>query len=125
MPISHSATPSPPGPPPRADTVLVGYEDRFMGIVEVPLVEWGTGDLEEIPQHRIRHFRANGAIVWDRAARRDEVFHSAGFKGKHAPRGGGTAREQALEDLRCLAELERNQQRRRRSKKRRGAPGGD
>ena len=59
---------------------LVGYEDRFVGMMEKGLAEWKSEqtDDEFIPQHRIAYFkrRSDGVIVWDRAARVDLVFGS-------------------------------------------------
>lgn len=58
----------------------VGYEDRFVGIMEKDLAEWRSEqtDDEFIPQHRIAYFkrRSDGVVVWDRAARVDLVFGS-------------------------------------------------
>lgn len=59
---------------------VVGYEDRFAGIMEKELAEWKSEQTDEefIPQHRIAYFkrRSDGVVVWDRAARVDLVFGS-------------------------------------------------
>ncbi|KAK3369038.1 hypothetical protein B0T24DRAFT_350401 [Lasiosphaeria ovina] len=59
---------------------LVGYEDRFVGACERPLDAWKTEQTDEefIPQHRILYFkrRSNGAVVWERRTRLDEIFGS-------------------------------------------------
>ncbi|SPO02626.1 related to poly(A) polymerase [Cephalotrichum gorgonifer] len=59
---------------------LVGYEDRFVGIIEKGLGDWKTEQTDEefIPQHRIAYFkrRRDGVVVWDRAARIDLIFGS-------------------------------------------------
>ncbi|KAI0132016.1 hypothetical protein BJ170DRAFT_227377 [Xylariales sp. AK1849] len=59
---------------------IVGYLDRFQGAMERALDHWKTEQTDEefIPQHRIRYFkrRSDGLVVWDRAARRDDVFGS-------------------------------------------------
>lgn len=59
---------------------LVGYEDRFVGIVEKDLGDWKSEQTDEefIPQHRIAYFkrRSDGVLVWDRAARVDLIFGS-------------------------------------------------
>lgn len=59
---------------------LVGYEDRFLGIRERPLDQWKAEQTDEefIPQHRIMYFKrvSDGIVVWDRRARRDDVFGS-------------------------------------------------
>ena len=44
----------------------VGYEDRFLGILEMPFVEFIASD---IPQHRIRFFKKKGIVMWDRVKR--------------------------------------------------------
>lgn len=59
---------------------LVGYEDRFVGIIEKELGEWKSEQTDEefIPQHRIAYFkrRSDGVVVWERAARVDLIFGS-------------------------------------------------
>ncbi|EFX02889.1 duf455 domain containing protein [Grosmannia clavigera kw1407] len=63
----------------RADYV-VRYEDRFVGAQERPLSAWKSEQTDEefIPQHRVLYFRrrSDGAVIWDRRARKDEVFGS-------------------------------------------------
>ncbi|KAM5439364.1 hypothetical protein MferCBS31731_004786 [Microsporum ferrugineum] len=59
---------------------LVGYEDRFLGVKEMPLSRWKSEQTDEefIPQHRIVYFkrRSDGRRVWDRGTRKDEIFGS-------------------------------------------------
>lgn len=59
---------------------VVGYEDRFLGIMERPLDQWKGEQTDEefIPQHRIEYFKrkSDGLLVWDRQSRRDEIFGS-------------------------------------------------
>ncbi|KAI0395106.1 DUF455 domain-containing protein [Xylariaceae sp. FL0594] len=59
---------------------VVGYEDRFAGVVERALDEWRTESTDEefVPRHRILYFRrrSDGVKVWDRVERRDDVFGS-------------------------------------------------
>jgi poly(A) polymerase Pap1/2'-5' RNA ligase/uncharacterized protein (UPF0248 family)/endonuclease/exonuclease/phosphatase family metal-dependent hydrolase len=60
---------------------IIGYEDRFSGIMEIDLVNWKTEqtDLEFIPTHRIVWIRQKGdegEKVWDRRTRYDALFHS-------------------------------------------------
>lgn len=59
---------------------VVGYEDRFLGIMERALDQWKAEQTDEefIPQHRIEYFKrkSDGVIVWDRKQRKDEVFGS-------------------------------------------------
>ena len=45
---------------------VVGYEDRFLGIIEVSAADFSKS---EIPSHRIRYFKRAGDIVWDRRSR--------------------------------------------------------
>jgi uncharacterized protein (UPF0248 family) len=65
----------------NADEYVVGYEDRFKGVREMPLTSWKRelSAEEFIPFHRVVHFRekgADGEIVWDRRTRVDLVFGS-------------------------------------------------
>lgn len=59
---------------------IVGYLDRFVGASERPLEQWKSEQTDEefIPQHRILYFkrRSDGAIVWERRTRIDEIFGS-------------------------------------------------
>ena len=42
---------------------IVTYTDRFVGLVDMPIEEF----LEtEIPYHRIKLFKRDGVIIWDR-----------------------------------------------------------
>ena len=52
-------------------TWLIGVEDRFAGIQDQSLEQWDDGlDGEvgggSIPSHRIKYFKRDGVIVWDR-----------------------------------------------------------
>jgi len=49
----------------------IGYEDRFDGVVESPFMDFNTS---EIPFHRIRFFKHNGKLVYDRVLRIDTIF---------------------------------------------------
>jgi len=59
---------------------VVGYLDRFVGAREKQLDAWRTEQTDEefIPQHRILYFkrRTDGAVVWERRTRKDDVFGS-------------------------------------------------
>ncbi|UNI22103.1 hypothetical protein JDV02_008024 [Purpureocillium takamizusanense] len=59
---------------------IVGYEDRFTGAREKPLVQWKSEQTDEefIPQHRILYFRCSstGNVIWERRTRLDHVFGS-------------------------------------------------
>ena len=63
-----------------AAAFTVGYEDRFVGVREMPLSAWksDTTHDEFIPLHRVVWFqrRADGVKVWDRERRVDELFGS-------------------------------------------------
>ncbi|RQM26291.1 hypothetical protein B5M09_003463 [Aphanomyces astaci] len=65
--------------------VVVGYLDRFLGIMERPITSFNWGDLSTlshtetaIPKHRIQYFKWKGNIVWDKRCRLDRVFGSSG-----------------------------------------------
>jgi uncharacterized protein (UPF0248 family) len=70
---------------------VVGFEDRFIGVVEKPLFQWNSDQTDEdfIPQHRIVYFRrtTDNAVVWDRHRRIDDVFGSGNME-KGAARDG-------------------------------------
>ncbi|KAI9887660.1 MAG: hypothetical protein M1823_000524 [Watsoniomyces obsoletus] len=59
---------------------IVGYEDRFQGVLEVPMTQWRGEQTDEefIPQHRILFFKRmiDGVKVWDKKEKLDLVFGS-------------------------------------------------
>ena len=59
---------------------VVGYLDRFDGVVEIDLSLWVKEVTEEefIPQHRIKYLKNTKTqdVVWDREARIDKIFGS-------------------------------------------------
>lgn len=64
---------------------VVGYEDRFIGIMERPFDAFTWADLSTlaqtvtaIPRHRIVYFMYRGRIVWDKRNRTDDVYGSTG-----------------------------------------------
>ena len=64
---------------------VVGYLDRFVGIVEKPFKAFSWEDLSTvshkvlaIPKHRIQYFKYKGVIVWDKDNQVDNVFGSRG-----------------------------------------------
>lgn len=67
---------------------IVGYLDRFIGIVEKCFTDLSWEDLASvdhfvdlaIPRHRIQYFKYLGEIVWDKRERIDKVFGSTGSK---------------------------------------------
>ncbi|CAG0884608.1 unnamed protein product [Darwinula stevensoni] len=68
---------------------VVGYADRFLGVVEKPFgaFNWHDdlaavdNDTLAIPQHRIRYFKYRTRKVWDKEQRLDLVFNSSGGEG--------------------------------------------
>ena len=65
---------------------VVGYLDRFIGIVEKCFTDLSWEDLASvdyfvdlaIPRHRIQYFKYLEEIVWDKRERIDKVFGSTG-----------------------------------------------
>ncbi|XP_038832213.1 leukocyte receptor cluster member 9-like isoform X3 [Salvelinus namaycush] len=66
---------------------VVGYVDRFLGVLERPFSEfnWDTDPCDcdysselALPRHRIQYFTHRGRRVWDRNNRTDRVFGSTG-----------------------------------------------
>ena len=65
---------------------VVGYLDRFLGVLEQPFTAFSWEDLASVddfevlavPQHRIQYFKYRGEKVWDKASRLDLVFGSQG-----------------------------------------------
>ncbi|KAF1812849.1 hypothetical protein P152DRAFT_368296, partial [Eremomyces bilateralis CBS 781.70] len=60
------------------DDYVIGYEDRFLGVQEIPARRWkkNTTDEEFIPMHRVVYFRrkSDDVKVWDKPSRTDLVF---------------------------------------------------
>lgn len=73
---------------------LIGYEDRFIGIMEISAEKWSMEKTEEtwVPMHRVVWFRrkADGVKVWDRRRAVDGVFGSGV--------GWGEVKEEVKED---------------------------
>jgi hypothetical protein len=42
---------------------MIGYEDRFLGILEIPVDEYQQS---EVKVTRIQYFKQNDQVVWDR-----------------------------------------------------------
>ena len=56
------------------EQIVIGYLDRFLGVKEIKFNDFkGVHEdyREGIPLHRIRHFKINDKIVWDREKRID------------------------------------------------------
>lgn len=45
---------------------VIGYLDRFEGIIEIPLTTFIDEIRVDCPYHRIRFYKRNGEVVWDR-----------------------------------------------------------
>lgn len=63
------------------DDFVIGYEDRFVGVKEIPLAKWKSEQTDEefIPRHRIvwvRRGGEGGERVWDRRKKVDLIFGS-------------------------------------------------
>ncbi|XP_037640832.1 leukocyte receptor cluster member 9 isoform X1 [Sebastes umbrosus] len=74
-------------PPVDGSEFVVGYVDRFLGVLERPFNEfnWDTDPCDcdytselALPRHRIQYFTYRGHRVWDRHSRTDRVFGSTG-----------------------------------------------
>ncbi|XP_068180884.1 leukocyte receptor cluster member 9 isoform X2 [Antennarius striatus] len=70
-----------------ASQFIVGYVDRFLGVLERPFNDfsWDTNPSDcdymselALPRHRIQYFCYRGHRVWDRHTRTDRVFGSTG-----------------------------------------------
>lgn len=59
---------------------IVGYQDRFVGVMERGLEAWKSEQTDEefIPQHRIMYFKrkTDGLVMWERRTRKDLLFGS-------------------------------------------------
>lgn len=70
-----------------ASKFVVGYVDRFLGVLERPFSDfnWDANPCDcdyttelALPRHRIQYFTYRGHRVWDRHSRTDRVFGSTG-----------------------------------------------
>lgn len=52
---------------------VIGYEDRFKGMMEVAFPDFRASDDEFIPWHRVWYFKQRGVVMWDRDKRIDLV----------------------------------------------------
>jgi uncharacterized protein (UPF0248 family) len=50
----------------------VCYEDRFLGLVESEIARFYYGS--DIPMHRIKFFKVDGTVVWDRKGRFSSIL---------------------------------------------------
>jgi len=63
----------------NSEEYKVGYEDRFVGLMECEFTLWESRDVTEetfIPWHRVVYFKRGEEIVWDRRIRLDNIFGS-------------------------------------------------
>ncbi|KAM7420949.1 hypothetical protein PAMA_015245 [Pampus argenteus] len=89
-----------------ASKFVVGYVDRFLGVLERPFSDfnWDTDPCDcdysaelALPRHRIQYFTYRGHSVWDRHSRTDKVFGSTG-QSLAPPFGGEEVEEIHTED---------------------------
>ena len=52
----------------KKEEFIIAYEDRFLGIMEVPFEDFVKSDAKD---HRIRYFKKNGEVIWDRIKKID------------------------------------------------------
>lgn len=64
---------------------IVGYLDRFIGVIEKPFSAFSWEDLASvdynvlaIPKHRIQYFKYKQTKIWDKNDRMDKVYGSTG-----------------------------------------------
>ncbi|CAF4749687.1 unnamed protein product, partial [Rotaria sp. Silwood1] len=78
--------------------VIIGYEDRFTGVHEISFNEFKKVENHEhgIPMHRVRYFKINGQIVWDRTKKLDILTGSDQLNGTSNGNGQKSALVQGL-----------------------------
>lgn len=97
-----------------ASEFVVGYVDRFLGVLERPFKDfnWDTNPCDcdystelALPRHRIQYFTYRGHRVWDRHSRTDRVFGSTGqslappFGGEEELKGTNAEDQEQPNDL--------------------------
>ncbi|XP_041708478.2 leukocyte receptor cluster member 9-like isoform X2 [Coregonus clupeaformis] len=91
----------------EAADFVVGYVDRFLGVLERPFSEfnWDADPCDcdysselALPRHRIQYFTHRGRRVWDRNNRTDTVFGSTGQR-LAPPFGQEEEQEQGTQDV--------------------------
>ena len=55
----------------KKEEYVVGYEDRFLGVLEIPFNEFCLKT--DIPTHRVQYFKRKGELVWDRATKMNNI----------------------------------------------------
>ena len=70
-----------------AGDFIVGYLDRFTGVIEKPFDAFFWEDISSVgatvlavPKHRIQYFKYKGEIVWDKRVQLDNFFGSRGTR---------------------------------------------
>ncbi|KAI6661203.1 hypothetical protein LOD99_10131 [Oopsacas minuta] len=68
-----------------SECFIIGYLDRFVGIIERPFSEFSWEDIATvdldvlaIPKHRIQYFKYKNVVVWDKNLQLDKVYGSRG-----------------------------------------------
>nr|XP_046255709.1 leukocyte receptor cluster member 9 isoform X1 [Scatophagus argus] len=102
-----------------ASEFVVGYVDRFLGVLERPFIDfnWDTNPCDcdystelALPRHRIQYFTYRGHRVWDRHTRTDRVFGSTGqslappFGGEEEVKGINPTDQDQQQDLKTTEE---------------------
>ncbi|XP_010742632.3 leukocyte receptor cluster member 9 [Larimichthys crocea] len=102
-----------------ASEFVVGYVDRFLGVLERPFNDfnWDANPCDcdyttelALPRHRIQYFTYRGHRVWDRHSRTDRVFGSTGqslappFGGEEEVKGINTEDQEQHQDLKTTDE---------------------
>lgn len=64
----------------QSSSWTVGWLDRFDGVLECPVSDFNLDG--EIPFHRIRYFKRDGVIVWDRVRRIDRLTSPTAYAGR-------------------------------------------
>lgn len=78
---------------------IIGYEDRFVGIMESPFSVWENRDISQesfIPWHRVQYFKCKDKIVWDRRTKEDYIFNDQPASSK--PLSEETTKEEEKEN---------------------------
>lgn len=51
-----------------SDRIVIGYEDRFVGVLEIDFNDYLESDIKD---HRIKYFRLDNEILWDKELKLD------------------------------------------------------
>ncbi len=54
----------------KASTFVIGYDDRFLGVMEMAHKDFLVSD---VPLHRIQYIKRDGVVAWDRKTRLDKL----------------------------------------------------